>query len=371
MDKEFKSNFIELDIDKLRDLKHKKWFELNDMRKAFPDIHMFIIKGKKNIGKSYALLQEWENLAKQGKKFLFLRITEGEAKEFSKEISESTTNPFIIKANRIYYNGENCGLVSWVKNLQRTRSLQFEGYSTIFFDEYVAFDEKTYGSNDLMLARNIVRLIMDVQRNKSDLEVWFLGNNDIQVDLFTKYFKLNIYSDIQVDYEASVAYINLRNLYEGVSKSLATGLAFYDKQLDNYLSNNNTMGDISLLSNYLAKDNSFIRYALVIDNTYYLYTQKAHKYNEKGVEKVQLINEWIITHTDKEEAIKHNILAFRNSDSLQDKKVVQLSGAQKDSFVELLFLQIKFGMLKFTDKVIENNIIRFIDFNRNTFKKRA
>lgn len=370
MEKEFKSNFIELDIDKLRHLKHKKWFELKDMREAFPNINMFIIKGKKNIGKSYAILKEWEKLAQEKKKFLFLRITEGESKEFSKEISESPSNPFTIKANRIYYNGENCGIISWVKNLQRTRSLQFEGYSTIFFDEYIAFEEKTYG-NDLMLARNIVRLIMDVQRNKPDIEVWFLGNNDIQVDLFTKYFKLNIYSDIQVDYSASVVYVNLRNLYEGVSKSLATGLAYYDKQLDNYLTNNNTMGDISLLSNYLGKDNSFIRYAIVIDNIYYLYTQRAHKYIENKVGKVQLINEWVITHTDKEEATKHVLLAFRNSDSVQSPKAIQLTGQQKDSFVELLFLQIKFGMLKFTDKVIESNIIRFIDFNRTNIKKRA
>lgn len=59
--------FKPYDIKKIRHLERKQWFELNDLRELFPNTKLFIVKGRKNIGKTYALINEMIRLAKLGK----------------------------------------------------------------------------------------------------------------------------------------------------------------------------------------------------------------------------------------------------------------------------------------------------------------
>lgn len=320
---------------KIKHLSKKQWFELNDIRELYKGLNFYIIKGRKNIGKTYAILNEMEKIAKEGKKFILMRITEGEVKTLKSEWSNDTSIPFVFKGNRIYYINENevkvdCGLIAHAKNLQSLRSLQYNDYVSVFFDEYVAFNEKVYGSDDIAIARQFIQFIMDFQRNKNSesLEIWCFGNNNIPVDIFTKYFKLNINECVQVDLESKCIYVNLKNSYAGVKNSIAKGLAFYDKALDDYLLNNNTMVDVSKLTNYLKENESFIRFGFIYNGLCYLYLQRGNKYKEGKEKKIQLVNEYIITHSDFEDLKKHLVYAIGVSDGLMLSNAMLLPRSQ-------------------------------------------
>ena len=96
----FKSNFKQYKDDFLNHLKNKQWLELSDFKSLFPDKSIFIIKGKKGIGKSYAMFKEMEQIAKSNKKFVMLRITDAEVKNLSRQITGDPNIPFTIKSGR-------------------------------------------------------------------------------------------------------------------------------------------------------------------------------------------------------------------------------------------------------------------------------
>lgn len=357
MNSEFKTNFEEISLDRLAHLKHKKYFELKDIREEFKNAKMFIIKGKKNIGKSYAMINEMKNIATSGGKFLFLRLTDGEVKSLSKEWTNDLTIPFSIKSNRIFYDNKDCGIIANANNLQSLRSLQYNNYKAIFFDEFVAFDRKYYKPDKLSVARNFIRLVIDVQRAKKSIEIWCFGNNDEQIDLFTNFFKVSINSDINYDKNAEAVIINLRNLYNGIKISQGTKLAYYDRELDNYLKDNRTMKDISLLSAYLPKEQALVRYAFVLNKQYYLFIQKINIHKENGVEYAELSKDFQITQAQKQEVSGYKLLAFRHNDNVRNKESIMLSDNQINAIIQSWYVLIKIKKLTFTSDDTEHNIL--------------
>ncbi|AAG01278.1 P46 [Mycoplasma phage P1] len=360
-----KTNFKRGSLKKLKFMEKKQYFEISDIESLDPSMRFFIIKGKKNIGKTYALLERMKDLAQKGEKFLFLRISDSEVKFLANEWTNDVNNPFYVKANKIYVKQtkEHIGLISHIKNLQKLRSLQYNDYSHIFFDEFVAFDEKSYGSSDsnasLTLVRNFIRLIMDVQRAKEDIKIFCFGNNDIAVDIFSKYFRLSINEPYQVDNEAKITFINLRHYYQGVRSSYAKGLAFYDLVLDQYFSSNKTMEDITKLAVYDSLHNGVIRYNILLNDNYYTLVELLHKTEDK----LELTNSFVITNTSKPEDNKRPLIALTKKDYINDSNAVELIDLQKRVLIQQWSNLIKKHKLKFTDKVIEKNFINFLAFN--------
>lgn len=359
MDRKLKQ-FEELDLRVVADLEHKKFFEIEDLNR-FKDINFFIIKGKKNIGKTFSMISKMKEIAENNKKFVLLRISEGEAKTISREWNADTNIPFKIKANRIYYENKDCGQVAWVKNLQQQRSQQFNNYQAIFFDEFVAFSEKNYGGgaeSEFLIVRNFIRFLIDVQRNKKDLKVFCFGNNDITVDIFTKYFRLPINKPLLKNKFAGILFWNLENFYQGADKTLGHKLAIFDYNLENYLQKNLSLENIEKLENYEKIDNSFVRLILILHKNFYKFSEFIYFDNEN---KASFLSSFSISNIeDLRKYSKIPKLALTLKDNLDNKDSIFWENEYLKLWLSSIFNLIKYEKLKFSDlktkEIFENFI---------------
>lgn len=358
-----KNNNVEfktVNIEKIKHLKNKKFFELKDLEAIFPDIDFFIVKGKKNIGKTYTMIERMKEVVAQGKQFLYIRITESEVKTTGKEWTSDPNIPFFVKANRIYdkETKKDVGQMGYLKNLQRQRSLQYNNYSHIFFDEFVGFDVKVYGGqvdDDVKLVRQFIQLIMDVQRTKRNIKVFCFGNNNIQIDIFTKFFRLNYKDIIQIDKKAKVLFLNLQDYYVGGNDTLASRLSKYDQKINDYLIRNNSLEDLDKIVNYDKTNNGIIHLILLYNNNYYSFIET--------IEKNKLNKFYIITDTNKPSNNNIPLVALTKADNLQNKNSIFWPKPQYEVWIQNLANLIKFEKVKFTDTIIESAFIRLTSFS--------
>lgn len=354
--------FKKVDLRIIKKFEYKTYFEIDDLTTTFKDINFFIIKGKKNIGKTYSIIKKMEEIAKKGKKFVLMRITEGEAKTLSKEWNSDNNIPFKIKAKRIYYDGKDVGQIAWLKNLQNERSQQFNDYEVIFFDEFVPFSETVFGAgveSQILLARNFVRFAIDVQRSKKDIKIFCFGNNESALDIFAKFFRISLDHPIFINHEVGVLYWNLEHFYKGHSNTIGHKLAIFDADLEEYLASNNTFEDVSKLANFNVIDKSITLFYFILHKKVYKFSEYLHLTNTKHLQKT---NTFSISLAPKDLISNTPIIALTNIDYMYNKNAIQWKLEQLKIWASTIRLLIKFEHLKFSDFQIKNEFESFIAF---------
>lgn len=355
-------------------LKDEKFLNMNTIQLLFPWARVFIIKGRKNIGKTYTMIDAMTKIAQRRKKFLYLRITREEADNTSKEWSSDPNIPFYIKAKRFYYKPDeesdayDCGQVAYLKNLQSLRSQQFNDYEGIFFDEFVAFRENVYGAkakDQLELAKNFILLITDVQRSKPDLMVWCFGNNNIPIDLFTQYFRADKDNVINYDEENKLVMLNFKDYFKGF-KTLGSGLAKYSYQLNDFFASNKSMVDVSRLANYDETHNGLLIYYLVLNGQIYPMIRQVMELEDKSV---KVLDQYIITHLNGETNTSLPFIALTDGDYVRHPQAIKWGRIQEVLQFSQWKEMIKRGLIKFTDTNIESEFIKFLQhFDLETLK---
>lgn len=346
-------------------LKDDKFIDMNKIQRLFPWARFFVIKGKKNIGKTHSMLQAMEQIAKRKKKFLYLRITENEIRLTAKEWTTTASIPFNVKSRKITYIDENnnsydAGLMAYVKNLQTLRSLQYEDYEAIFFDEFVAFNEKSYGARDsaqLELAKQFIQLIIDVQRKKDDIMVWCFGNNNIAVDLFTKTFRADKDAVINYNKEAKFVILNLKDYFKGIENSLGNALAKYIPDLEEFLADNKSMQDLSRIANYNDTNSTILQFYTALNDNIYAFLYEVEQNTRDN--SPRLSGNIIITHVlERNEQIP--IIALTDYDYMKWKDAIKWQ--YKHHYIQCCYWKdmIKSGAMKFTDNRIEQIFTNYL-----------
>lgn len=362
-----KKEFKKVNLRVVKKFEGKKYFEIDDLLSTFPDLNFFVIKGKKNIGKTYSIIQKMEEIARRGKKFVLMRITEGEAKTVTKEWNADPNIPFKIKSKRIYYQKSkneiiDCGQVAWLKNLQSERSQQFNDYEVVFFDEFVPFQESVFGAgveSQILLARNFIRFIIDVQRSKKEIKVFCFGNNESALDIFAKLFRISLDHPIYINKEAGVLYWNLQDYYKGHDKTLGHKLAIFDADLEDYLASNRSFEDISKLANFNLIDKSITLFYFILDKKIYAFSEYLHHTQKNTLEQT---NTFSISLAPRDLILNIPIIALTNIDYMFNKQAILWGQEQLKTWANTLRLLIKFEFLKFSDFQIKNEFENFIAF---------
>lgn len=259
---------------KIRHLKNKKYFEVDDLIKLFPKCWCFFIKGRKGIGKSYSLIKIFNEVCEnQGWKVAYIRTRREDARSASASFEMNPEIPIYIKGGVIYSkeNNEVKGRIFYANNLSEARSQYYNGYKYIIYDEYVEQNKSNYRNLD-NFARNFCKFIMDVYREneKQNLKVFCFGNDDIVYDPFTEYFGIDVVDTyFNYDYQNNILVGNLRNYYKGVLEdNKSIGLAYYDNILMEFLTNNKSNENIDQMLNYSKAENAIIEKYIYTNNKY-------------------------------------------------------------------------------------------------------
>lgn len=358
------SDFKPIPTSQMVDLKFKKWFEINDLLSKFPKGIFFIVKGKKNIGKTHSLKNLMITTAKAKKKFLFLRISEMEAKNLKNEWNADDKFPFSVRANEIFYTTHkekySAGKIAWIKNLQALRSLTFQDYQYIFFDEFVAFSPENYRIDTTILAKNFIRLISDVLRNKQEIKIFCFGNNDIQHDFLSIYFNIDQRHPFVCDEQAGVYYFNFKDYYQGANQKMIKGFAKYNPDLVDFFDKNQSFENLDNISFYFNEDEK---------GTY----QHLYAYNGKIFTvcdvfyKIQ--NKWILNPDFKKiiyfyHSLKTDlkIIALDDTSDIEINNSFKFPEEQTAQLIQTFYYWYKAKKLKFDIKEDERNFKEIIKF---------
>lgn len=349
-----------------KELIKKQYFEIADLEKHFPKAWIYIIKGKKGIGKSYQITKLLQKIAKTKDKFIFVRTTYSDLNTTKNTFSQNAKIPFLIDGNKIINKDTNefQGYAIYANNLSRYRSQNYEGFKYIIYDEYIAFNKKDYNDYDFFASR-FIRFIMDVNRDfdverggVSPLKCYMFGNNDLVFDPFNEYFKIDI-KDTIFNYNESLGIVigNLEHYYLGMlDQTKAWGLAYFDNQLYEFLTSNKSTENITQMINYSQSENGIIEKYILEQGVY--------------IEIIRNINDpniFILKNYHKKVSNKIPCLAFNKSDYLSDNECIYLEREQAIPFIETLRNGIKKGIYKFvntTTKELVYNLLKKFE-NKN------
>ena len=358
----FQAGMTRVPDDLIKFMKNKKYFEIKDLE-VFKDCWCFFIKGKKGIGKSWSLIDLMNKVDQSDQaKMVYLRTRMEDLKMSAASFETNPRIPFTIK-NKLLISkktGRICGIAAFANNLSSLRSQNYSDYKYIVYDEYVAQNPSDYKFRD-QFANKFVRFVMDVYRDFRDekgvspLKVYCFGNDDIEYDPFTEYFRLDVH-DTYLNWDRNIGVVagNLRNYYQGMLKeSKAYGLAYYDEQMEQFLDANRSFENLTQMINYSETDGGIIEKYLFFDG--------------KMMAMIRLIKE-----PDKFAfRLVHNpikgipIWTFELTDDIQLKNSVLLNEFQLIPFINMLANGIKYGKYKFTNSIVKEKIEELIFLNRH------
>ena len=118
------------------------WYNLNDALSK-NRLYTFII-GNRGGGQTFAC-QRWaiKDFLKNGKKFIWLRRYNSEVDEIKDKwcsnalMQQFPNNEISFKGKKIYVDGNQCGIIMALSTSLRVKSVAYDEYDKIIFDEFV------------------------------------------------------------------------------------------------------------------------------------------------------------------------------------------------------------------------------------------
>lgn len=345
---------------KIDELKRKQFFELEDLHKHFPKAWLFLIKGKKGIGKSYQINKLLRQISKTSDKFIYVRTRYSDLQISKNTFDTNAKIPFTIEGHKIINKdtGEQQGMAIYANSLGKFRSQNYEGYKYIIYDEYIGLSKKDYTEYNFF-ASTFIKFIMDVNRDYdvekggvSPLKCYMFGNNNLVFDPFNEYFKIDV-KDTWFNYceELGIVIADLKEYYLGMlEETKAYGLAYFDNQLHEFLTSNKSTENISQMINYSATENGIIE-KYIISEGYYIEVIRSIKEPDK----------FIFKSTTEKVSDTIPCLCFNKQDYLLDNKAIFLELIQALPLIESWRLGIKKGVYFFvnnTSKELIYNIMK-------------
>ena len=361
-DLKFKAGMTRVPEDLIKFMKNKKYFEIPDLE-VFKDAWCFFIKGKKGIGKSWSLISLMNEIDKsETDKMVYLRTRNEDLKMSVASFETNKRIPFYIQNKMLISkeSGRICGIAAFANNLSSLRSQNYSDYKYIIYDEYVAQNPSDYKFRD-QFAGKFMRFVMDVYRDFRDekgvspLKVYCFGNDDIEYDPFTEYFKIDI-QDTYLNWDRNLGIVvgNLRNYYQGMLKdSKAYGLAYYDEAMEEFLDANKSFENLSQMINYSETDGGIIEKYLYFEGTMIAMIRLIKDPNKFAFKMVKKPIKGI------------PIWTFELTDDIQLRDSVLLNEFQLVPFISMLANGIKYGRYKFTNSVCKEKIEELIFLNRH------
>ncbi len=254
---------------------NKRFFNFSRLEKHFGIFSLYMILGKKNIGKTTLFINLMKELERKNEfgKILYLRLEDKEAREVRGEWEEDDNYPFFISGNTIYSKKsknhiENCedkkickckneikGKIGFLGSLSQFRGKQFKNYKYILIDEFVN-ETGSYRNRDT-LASQWVKMLSNVTRLKKtgEVKMIMMGNNNSMNNPYLEHFGLSYDTNIFIDEEVPMLFINLRDLYSGSREQKAVmGLAKYSADINLFMKNNADFDNNTKLISGLMKD---------------------------------------------------------------------------------------------------------------------
>lgn len=340
-------------------LAEKQYFEFEDIRKVFPDSLLYVIKGKKNIGKSYAMREEMKKIAESGKKFLLLRLTDGEVKNLARAWNSDANMPFSVKANQITMKDtkQHVGMIYHLSGAGMLGSLDYNDFTHIFFDEYIPLTAHMYQHDKQTTIRLFMNLVENVQRAKSRIEIWCMGNNNEVTDMFSVYFKANYNAPINYWPDHKVLIANLERLYNGIKNTQAKMWSHFDEELRKYLESNASYQDITGITQLSPGEPVREIYQFALNGAYYiLYQRQALKNGHLAP-----LNEFVAKYISPSETSPHlACIALTQRDNIRFKDSIYLDDEQREALKRRIELMIKANTLKFLEADTEKNFQNFV-----------
>lgn len=334
--------FKKIDEKLFKDLKDKKYFELKDYfdRNILKGVWCFFFKGKKGIGKSYCLRKIYEEIDNSLEdKILYIRTRLEDTRYAKNGFNENNDIPFKVESNKLYSkkDGTFRGLIAYANNLSSLRSGNYNNYKYIIYDEFVENNRSNYRNREFFAA-NFVKLVMDINRDTTDLKVLCFGNNDTNFDPFSEYFMVDsLDSKFNLDKENGIFFANLEGYYKGVVQDKKSyGLAFYDERLKDFLDSNKSYENMELFENYSKANNSIVEF-------YYYYNKCLFSFNRK------LDNSNILIKQEIKYIDGLPVYCFNDSDNMEMGVALKMNKVQ---------MVVEFNKWK---QLIKNRIVKFLD----------
>lgn len=249
LSKEF---LTEIDEKVFEKLDGKKFFELKDLDVIENNEKYWfkIIEIEKNTGKTYQVAKKlWEIQNSTFRKIMLGRKTREEMITLRSAMNNDSKDiwPFKVgKGNNLYdkESGRHCGRMFYLKGAGMTpfASNQFPDYTDVVVDEYQAVKED---KELTQLVREFIIFLLNVKRDKPEIQVLMLGNTYSLFDPFRLYFKTPYDKKFLKDEKRGVLILNLAKKYKGVDKKGGVyDLLDYDNDLKNFVDGSTSFDNI-------------------------------------------------------------------------------------------------------------------------------
>lgn len=354
---EIPKKFIEL-------FKNDKFFTIKKLETIFEGYNYFIVKTKKSTGKTYSLIQKMLECEYNNKKFIYIRNNVETIKNVATNWRDNENVPFLIKSTTgaIVSKQTNIivGMCTSIKNLSHLKSLNFEDYEYIFWDEFVELDNRLYYCDITALIDSFHTLIADVQRSKPTIKVFCFGNNNVVDDIFAQYFDFSLKKNYLWDNEAKVVYLNFKSYFEGQKSGLAVGVAKYNKTYEAFLANNDTLQDTSLFKEKFNHEKSLVRYMFIFQEKYYALLQEYKLSSLNNIIKLNNFNFEVIKEQDLKNYNYKKIYVFRITDALKDERAILLEREQSTNIVSFMSTLLRKKRLGVNNSIAQTTLVNII-----------
>lgn len=323
------------------------WYNLNDALSK-NRLYTFII-GNRGGGKTFAC-QRWaiKDFLKNGKKFIWLRRYNSEVDEIKDKwcsnalMQQFPENEISFKGKKIYVDGVQAGIIMALSTSLRVKSVAYDEYDKIIFDEFVIdVGSLRYIKDEAILFNEFAETVI---RLRDDVRCVFIAN---AISIINPYFTFyNVKPDIQKEftlYKDICIHLYKNDEYIKTKKATRFGR----------LNANNRYGEYAIDNMFLRDDYNFIRerpkdliYIMTI-----LYNKEKYGCWWDKKENIYYFDN-IIEH-------KCNTILCVNLDELEEKSIYKKSLHLKPR-TEILKIYFNEGKLFFNDVVTKKAIYEVI-----------
>ena len=194
----------------------KYWFNVDKVL-SYNALLNFVV-GYRGVGKTYGCkLWAVKHFLKTGKKFIYLRrfkeeVNGDDLKNFFVQIQyddEISMHEFMVKGRQFYINGVHCGQALYLTVQQNKKSVTYDEYDTIIFDEFII--EKGYQHYLPNEPLKLYNFIDTVFRLRENCRCICLAN---AINWSNPYFTFFKFSPMDSGYQLTQKGTVLLNIYE-------------------------------------------------------------------------------------------------------------------------------------------------------------
>lgn len=344
-------------------LNEEQYFKIEHLEEMFPNGKMYIVKAKKNIGKTVSMKNRMLDLVNKGEKFIFFRNTRIEIENQAIEWNNDPNWPFAIITSKgqivrkLSNNSSESklvvGQIQPINGIQYLKSVGFSGYTHIFYDEYVNYKKDkrglTYGfGSEIEFVRAFFSFVNDFERGKTNIRIFIFGNNNQVSDPFTNHFKLTHKDTLQVYND--IIYLNLTTHYKGANTTISKELIGFDSFLTKHFNENENVDDTSNIGDIWDDNSGDIIVRFKVNDILYNLQQKFEwKQDQRGIAYKQFMNEYRLYENG--DLIPYDtdlkIISFNVVDNIQFTNSMILDSEQRKLYIEWIYWLMKTKALKF------------------------